>query len=378
MRNKNHRSLWKYRHRVWVGNAVSLTVYGVFLSEFVLWILHHGWEGAGVYWSHFGLERQPFRPAVDPDAYFPSPTHEEALAALAAGFARRDPIVSIDGRMGVGKSLVARKWLEHLLPDVQRVVLPNACAERPAALHQAILFDMGKPYQGLTDPELRLAVTGHLLDAASQGNYPIVLVLDEAQHLSQTAIEELRLLGNLETRQGAVIFTVLVAQSSLREALRQPAYELFAHRVAVHATVVPLTLAESLDYIKQQISAVGGVPEKLIDDSAMSLLAGACEGIPRILNRASALAMELAASAKAEQVDVEAGLEALARLGLTASDDEEPDNSEGSPSAVLLPHPARSAEPARSGRGKSTDGAGGDEDAAIRGPKERASRKRNV
>ena len=65
--------------------------------------------------------RQPFRPAVDPDAYFPSPSHEEAIAALAAGFARRDPVVVIDGKMGVGKSLVARKWLEHLLPDVPRV-----------------------------------------------------------------------------------------------------------------------------------------------------------------------------------------------------------------------------------------------------------------
>src|ERR1700723_3826928 len=94
----------------------------------------------GVYWSHFGLNRQPFRPVVDPDTFFPSPSHECALTALAAGFARRDSAVLIDGKIGVGKSLVVRKWLEQLEPDVPRIILPNAHAERPAALHQSILF----------------------------------------------------------------------------------------------------------------------------------------------------------------------------------------------------------------------------------------------
>src|SRR5262245_38881442 len=77
-------------------------------------------------WSHYGMERSPFRPAVDPAAYFPAPAHEAALAALAAAFARREPAVLIDGTSGVGKSLVARKWLDDLLPDVPRALLPNA------------------------------------------------------------------------------------------------------------------------------------------------------------------------------------------------------------------------------------------------------------
>jgi type II secretory pathway predicted ATPase ExeA len=332
-----------------------------------------------VFWSHFGLERQPFRPSVDPDSYFPAPSHEEAIAALAAGFARRDPLVLIDGGMGVGKSLVARKWLDHLLPDVPRVIIPNAHAERPAALLQAILFDMGKPYQGLTEPELRLGVTGILLDSSTESTFPTVLVLDEAQHLSQTALEEVRLLGNLETRRGSVLFIVLIAQPTLREALRRPGYELMAQRVSVQASVAPLTLEESADYIRHQLRAAGGESEKLFDDEVVNLISAASGGIPRILNRIAALALELAASAESEHVDVEAGLEALNRLGLTPEEeDQEALQTEGLSSAVLLPHPARTAEPVRSARGKSVDAAGGVEDSATRGPKDKASRKRSV
>lgn len=321
-------------------------------------------------WSHFGLDRQPFRPAVDPGSYFPAPSHEAALAAVAAAFARRDPVVLIDGPAGVGKSLVARKWLEHLLPDVPRVVLPNARAGRPAELLQAILFDLGEPYHGHTEQELRLAATGRLLDAAA-GGFPTVVVIDEAQHLSQPAFEELRLLGNLETRAGGAVFAVLVAQPMLRDALRRPAYELFAQRVAVRAAVEPLTPAESADYLRHQIRAAGGEPARVFDDTAVSLLAGACGGVPRVLNRAAALAAELAAEAGAGSADAEAVLEALDRVGLEPPEDEPAAPAE----PVLLPHPARAGEPARSGRGKPPAPAGGDEAAPGRVTKDRSSRR---
>ncbi len=329
-------------------------------------------EEPGVDWSHFGLDRQPFRPAVDPDSYFASQSHEAALAAVASGFARRDPVVLIDGPHGVGKTLVARKWLEHLLPDVPRVVVPNARAERPAELLQAILFDLAKPYQGLGEQELRLAVTGHLLDFAMAGSFPTVLLLDEAQHLSLAVLEELRLLGNLETRRGAALFAVLVAQPTLRDSFGHAAYEPFAQRVGMRAAIEPLTTSESADYVQHQLRAAGGEPEKVVSDDAVALLAMACHGVPRALNRAAALALELAAGAGAEQVDVEAVLEALDRLGLCPAEPDEPTDP------VLLPHPARAAEPARSKREKPADVPAAHEAAPVRGSKDKASRKRSA
>lgn len=329
-------------------------------------------EESGVDWSHFGLERQPFRPAVDPDSYFASPTHETALRAVAAGFARRDPIVLIDGPPGVGKTLVARKWLEHLVPDVPRVVIPNARAERPAELLQAILFDLSKPYEGLSEQELRLAVTGHLLECGSTGSYPTVLLLDEAQNLSAAVLEELRLLGNIETRRGTAFFTVLAAQPSLRETLARPGHEALAQRIGVRAAIAPLSAEESGEYLRHQLRAAGGEPEKTTTIEAIALLATSCRGIPRMLNRAAALAFELACEAESDPVDVEAALESLDRLGLTPAEPDEPTDP------VLLPHPARTAEPARSKREKPATVSATPEAAPARGSKDKASRKRSA
>lgn len=323
-------------------------------------------------WSLFGMDRQPFRPAVDPDSYFPAVSHEEALAAVAAAFARRDPIVLIDGPAGVGKTLVARKWLEHLLPDVTRVVIPNGRAKLPAELLQAILFDMVKPYQGFTEQELRLAVTGHLLDTATEGTFPTVLVIDEAQHLSDTVFEELRLLGNLETRRGTALFVLLVAAPALRETLRLPAYESFAQRMPVRAAIASFTPAESADYIRHQIRAAGGDETKVIAVDAIAMLAGASRGVPRLLNRVAAMAFELAAGGETEQVDVEAALEAIDRLGLTIAEESE------TTEPVLLPHPARTAEPTQSRRAKSVVANPTDEAETNRKSKTRAPRKRSA
>jgi type II secretory pathway predicted ATPase ExeA len=312
-------------------------------------------------WSHFGLDRAPFRPAVDAAAYFPAPSHEAARAALAAAFARREPAALIDGPPGAGKSLVVRKWLDDLLPDVPRVFIPNAFAARPAELLQALLFDLGKPYQGLSEQELRLSATEHLLGAAA-GGFPTVVVLDEAQHLGLAALEELRLLGNLETRQGAATFAVLVAQPALRAELQRPDYALVADRVAVRRAVEPLSAEESAAYLRHQVSAAGGDPAKLFDEEAVSLLASACGGVPRALNRAACLAFELCAEAEGAVVDVEAAMESLARLGVEAPDD-------GGDDAVLLPHPAADG----SGRAKPAEG-----ERAGRTAKEKASRKRSA
>jgi type II secretory pathway predicted ATPase ExeA len=317
-------------------------------------------------WSHFGLERQPFRPSVDTESYFPAPSHEAALAAITAGFARREPFVLLDGSPGIGKTLVARKWLEHLLPEVPRVVVPSSCAEEPGELFQSILFDLAKPYQGLSEQELRLAVTGLLLDSAAEREYPTVLVLDEAQHLSHAALEELRLLGNLETRRGAAVFAVLVAHPMLRDALQ---------RIAVQAALEPLSVAESEDYLRHHLRAAGGDPAEVFDDSAVSLLAHSCGGIPRVLNRVASLAIDLAGGGGSEQVDVEAALEALERAGVDAI---EPEPADESAAPVLLLHPARTAESANLHRKKHPEATGGNEAPGTRGPKDKASRKRTA
>lgn len=318
-------------------------------------------------WSHFGMARRPFRPAVDTGAYFPTAGHEAALATLRSAFDRREPAVLLDGPAGTGKSLVARLWLERLPADVPRVVLPNVPADKPTELLQAILFDLDQHYQGLSEQELRLAVTGQLLAAGMT-----VLVIDEAHHLGPAALEELRLLGNIETRDGSALFLLLVAPASFRTALARPEYAGFAQRAGVRCGVEAFTPEESAAYLRHQVRAAGGTPARVFDDEAVSLLAGACGGVARTLNRAAAIAAELAAAGEADRIDVEAALEALTRLGLDATaEPAEP---------FLLRHPGQSAKPTTAVGAKDTGGRGaaGGEPRVARGTKPKAARKRSA
>jgi type II secretory pathway predicted ATPase ExeA len=281
--------------------------------------------------AHFGLTRRPFRPTPDTSAYYPAAGHEAALGGLRSAFAARDGLALLDGDPGTGKTLVALRFLEGLDVAVPRVLIPAPRFVRPADFYQAILFDVGAEYRGLTEQELRLAVTEKLLVSLSEG-HPTVIVLDEAQHLIADVLEEIRLLGNLETRSAKAAFVVLVAQPSLRERLAGPDLGAFAQRVAARCRVEPLSREESVEYVRHQVKVVGGHPGTIVGDEALDLLAARCKGVPRLLNQAAALAFTLAGAAGADVVDAEAAVESLDQLGLS----EPPDQP------TLIAHPARS------------------------------------
>jgi type II secretory pathway predicted ATPase ExeA len=273
--------------------------------------------GLRVDWSHFGIARRPFWSAVDTASYFASPSHEAAAHTIQAAFHRGEPAALLDGPPGCGKSLIALRWLESLPAETSRIVLANLQWPRPADLHQAILFDLNLPYRGLSEQELRLAVTEHLLSQTPR----TVLVIDEAQNLGEHAFEELRLLGNIESGGRSMLFVLLAAQPRIHDALRQS--EPFAQRLGAKCHIELLSIEESTAYLRHQVKFASGDPDAVFDAEAVELIAGACQGVARLLNRAAHSAAELAADAGAEMIDVEAAMEAVARLALSAAEVEE-------------------------------------------------------
>jgi type II secretory pathway predicted ATPase ExeA len=192
--------------------------------------------------------------------------------------------------------------------------------QRRADLFQAILYDLGMAYEGRGEQELRLALTDRLLADFGDGRRTI-LVVDEAHHLPADLLEELRLLGNLETPRGRAVQTILIAQPSILETLRRPDLRALAQRLTVKAELGPLCAEEAADYVLHHLRMAGARPEALIDDEALSLLARGSGGVPRVLNQAAHLALVLTFEAGAGRVEAEGVLEAFGRLGLEVPED---------------------------------------------------------
>jgi type II secretory pathway predicted ATPase ExeA len=266
--------------------------------------------------TRFGLRRQPFPATPDTSCYYPATGHEQALARLARGLADGEGLLLLTGPPGTGKTLLCHRLLEQANPASSAFV---AAARDRAGLLQAVLFDLGLPFEGRPEQELRLALTARLLEAFAAAG-PTVLVVDEAQQLGPDALEEVRLLGNLEARAGKAVQVVLSAQPGLLASLRRPELASLRQRLAVRAEVAALGLEEAADYLLHHLRAAGARPG-LVTDEAVEALARACGGVPRLLNQAARQALSLADEAGADAVDAEAALEALARLGL--GEDEE-------------------------------------------------------
>jgi type II secretory pathway predicted ATPase ExeA len=309
---------------------------------------------AVMYDTRFGLRRRPFRPTPDTDAYFPAASHEAALHQLRRALADDEAIILLTGEPGTGKTLVARKLLEELDETVRVVLLTNSHVSRNGDLLQAILFDLGLPYQGLTEQVARLAVTDSCLEFYRGGGKTLVVV-DEAHHLAADVLEELRLLSNLEGKDCKAVQVLLVALPVIQETLDKPGLAALRQRLTVRANLHPLDAEESAEYLRHQVTAAGGKPDKLYGEDVLDILSHAGGGIPRVLNQAAHAAFVLADEAGNDHVDAEAAVEAVTRLGLDpaaeaevlATDVEEPVRLAATPPESMSRPAVALAEPPR-------------------------------
>lgn len=250
-----------------------------------------------MYPTHFQLRQRPFPATPDPARYYPATSHERAIARLLGGLADGEGVLTLTGDPGTGKTLLCHCLLERLGSGKNIAFLTNGRAGSRAGLLQAILYDLSLPYEGRCEQELRLALTEHLLKSYEEGRSTL-LILDEAQDLTRDLLEELRLLGNLESRSGKAVQVVLVGQPTLLEMLRRPELAALWQRVAIRAQVEALPLQEAADYLLHHVRVAGGKPERLFADEALELLSRQTGGIPRLLNQAAHQALRLAAGGR--------------------------------------------------------------------------------
>jgi general secretion pathway protein A len=307
-----------------------------------------------MYETRFGLRERPFRPGPSVERYYPSTTHERALNELLQAIQNDEGLALLTGDPGTGKTVVCLCLLERICKEHVTAFITHCPQPKRMDLLQAVLYDLSLPYQGQTEEELRLA----LLDFAIknyQAGKRTVLIFDEAQHLSPELLEELRLLTNLDGSRGKAIQIVLAADVSILQRLERPEMALFNQRLGVRARLEPLGIHESADYLAHSLRAAASSNRSIISDEAIDILARGARGIPRLLNRATDRALELAGAADADQVDVEAAMEALALLGL-GEDEESVTESESAngeeADAMGGAEPQTAAAPAWAGKPK--------------------------
>jgi type II secretory pathway predicted ATPase ExeA len=257
-----------------------------------------------MYEAYFDLKRRPFSNTPNPADYFPGGGHDEAFKLLNGFLADGDGIALVVGAAGVGKTLLGHRLLDVLKPMQQPIFLTNSHTATISGLYQAILYDLSLQYQGLSEQELRLRVTDFLMERFSQGERT-VLIIDEAQHLSEEQVEELRLLSNLESRRQKAIQVVLLAQPKLAATLERPDHEAMSQRVGVVARLTSFTSDEILEYVHHQLERAGGSADAVFTASALVELCERSVGIPRRINQLAHRAMLLAFGMQAGAVDAE-------------------------------------------------------------------------
>jgi len=254
-----------------------------------------------MYLSFFGLQKEPFSIAPDPRFLYLSDKHRDALALLNYGLNRGASFVLLTGEIGAGKTTVWRRFLEELPSnfDVANVVNPKLDAQ---ALIARICEDLRLDTPRDEAPiDMIDALHGHLLLAHAMGRRTLI-VIDEAQALSNEVLEQLRLLTNLDS-SGRKLQVMLIGQPELRQTLRQPQLEPLAQRVVARYHLPALSESETAGYIAHRLAVAGLRGPAPFDGESIGLIHRLCAGVPRRINVVCDQALANAQAAGRQRVD---------------------------------------------------------------------------
>ncbi len=258
------------------------------------------------YKQFYGFSASPFNLSTDPKFFFPAESHKEALSALLYGINERKGFILILGEKGVGKTTVIHKMITmyhlHQSPyfgllgktdmvdrvskalgyRVKTVYFPRGRITFDQMLKE-ILFKLNLPLRDEAKGSMVHELYYYLIQSLER-NENVVIIIDDAHDISLEAIEELRLLSNLETSKSKLLQIVLVGRPELRTKLRSEVIRQIRQRIVINCEIGPLTEEESMNYINHRLKIVGSSSSKVFTDEALALICRYAEGIPRTIN----------------------------------------------------------------------------------------------
>ncbi len=238
-----------------------------------------------MYKTFFSLQELPFQLLPDPKFFLFSEKARSAFDQLLYGIQTGVGFMMLTGQVGVGKTTLLRTLLQHLDHGVERALVLNPMLETSQELIKTILLDWGvrRRFQRPLDKvDLLCMLQGFLLRSHRLGR-KVLLIIDDAQTLSDGLLEEVRLLSNLETNECKLLQILLVGQPELKERIDSPKFSQLHQRIAIKATLAPLARNEVGAYLHHRLT-VAGCKENLFSPRAVKAIAKASRGIPRLIN----------------------------------------------------------------------------------------------
>lgn len=239
-----------------------------------------------MYYDFYHLKENPFNITADPDFFFQSEPHAEAFSHLEYGISNRKGIILLTGEIGTGKTTLCRTFLNRLNEKTKTALILNPNFTNVQLL-QLILKDFGIESSAKNKYGLIEELNRFLLDETSKG-HNVVVIIDEAQNLSVSQLEQIRLLSNLETEKEKLLQLVLIGQPELLKKLSLPSLRQLKQRIAVRYHVLPLKPDEMKHYIEHRLKvAKNGSADKSklrFLPEAYDAIFDVSKGTPRLVN----------------------------------------------------------------------------------------------
>lgn len=234
-----------------------------------------------MYETFYGLQNKPFSLLPDPEFLFPSKKHQMALTLLEYGLMNQASFSVITGDIGTGKTTLIRQLLNQMERDMVVGLITNTHPSFGELL-QWILMAFNLECGSRDKVEMYKTFMDFLIKQYA-ANRRTVLIVDEAQNMGPQALEELRMLSNVNSEKDQLLQVILAGQPGLRDNLRDPRLEQFAQRISVDYNLEPLGPDETREYIRHRLSIAGGSPD-IFDDEACAVVFRYSGGIPRLVN----------------------------------------------------------------------------------------------
>jgi len=236
-----------------------------------------------MYNAFFGFTESPFNLSPDPAFFFRSEQHEEALANLVYGVQARKGFIVLAGEVGTGKTTMLeclRDYLESQYIEFAFLFNSRVNCEQ---FFEMIAYDLNLPCARTSKTEVLFALNQLLVEQAQQGR-TVVLIVDEAHNLEWDVLEEIRLLGNLENRNGKLLQIILAGQPELDRKLDAPNLRQLKQRIVLRCNLRAFTLRDAVEYIQSRLEKAGMPKQTVFSEELMAEIHLRAQGTPRLIN----------------------------------------------------------------------------------------------